>query len=549
MLGYSKLKILLILFSVIVSAKTLKIATYNVENLFDMQYSGLEYDEYIPSRHNWTEPILRKKLEHIAQVICDLDADVVGLEEVESDRVLARLQKVLGRVGCNYPYRAITNSKQTPVHVALLSKIAFKKHRDITIYRGGRQRSILEVDLKTDPQLKIFVNHWRSKAGPESERLPYAKALKRRLDALPANSEYIVMGDFNSDYDEYQIIDKKHNDTRGVTGINNILKTIKDAKMVRLSNLQNGYLCNLWMTLAPYQRWSHNFFGDKEALDSIIIPKSMYDGAGWSYKDDSFGVFEAKYLFADHGRVYRWAYRHGKHLGKGYSDHLPVYAIFETGTDIKNQNSKKGIWDKIIDIFSLGKKKPKVPEKIISTPPPKDEKNQQTDIEALYNLSKITKPLLLNHAVVIYKHKNSAIIKQSKNGRAMMLYRCAKDLSLGGVYDLQIYKKKRYKGVDELVDVSVVSQVKSIDTSSWIRELNYDIFDKKHISEVVKVNKAHYQNGKIKVGNRSYRIYFKRWAGRPANGVTIRIKRAIIGYYKNHNELVVWDRSDYEILE
>ena len=50
---------------------------------------------------------------------------------------------------------------------------------------------------------------------------------------LPAGTEYLLLGDFNSDYREYRVIEPKHNDTGGVTGINHILGTIDSRGRLR----------------------------------------------------------------------------------------------------------------------------------------------------------------------------------------------------------------------------------------------------------------------------------------------------------------------------
>jgi hypothetical protein len=40
--------LLFLILSTLLNAIELKIASYNVENLFDMSYNGTEYKEYIP---------------------------------------------------------------------------------------------------------------------------------------------------------------------------------------------------------------------------------------------------------------------------------------------------------------------------------------------------------------------------------------------------------------------------------------------------------------------------------------------------------------------
>ncbi len=532
----------------VLEAKTLKIASYNVENLFDMQYSGLEYKEYIPGRHQWTAPILVKKLQHTAEVICDLDADVIALQEIENDRILERLQRVLKRVGCRYGYRAITDTKRTAIHTALLSKIPLKKHRDVVISRHGRHRSILEVDLKLEPSLKLFVNHWKSKAGPESGRIVYAKALKHRIDALPKGKAYVILGDFNEDYREYQTIKPKHNDTGGRTGINHVLKTIRGQELVRLHAFEEGYHYNLWLELPRYARWSHNFFGDKEGIDAIIIPASLHDGRGWEYQEGSFGVFKPKYLFGRRGRIKRWEYSHSKHRGKGYSDHLPVYASLVLGKE-GVRIDKGGIWGKVLSLFSFDAPTAAPPQQIVQQHVV-SQAPEAVSIGTVITREKITVPVRLTDVKVIWKHRDSAIIKQSAEGRAILLYRCAEALKAGKRYTLTVYQKKRYKGLDELTDIRVEQTLGTVDVSAYLRAFSPALMqEKRFVNEVVSGIEGRYHKHKIILHGTACPLYFKKGLTRPKEGQKIRILRAQIGYYKNHNELVIWNPEDYQILE
>ena len=520
----------------------LKIASWNVENLFDMVKDGSEYEEYIPGRHNWNGAMLEKKLANISQVICDLDADVIGLQEIENDNVLHRLQSFLERVGCAYPYRAVTSARDTPVHVAVLSRVPIASKKELPVRYSGGYRSILEITLKADPGLKIFVNHWRSKAAPESERVIYAKALASRIERLPVGSEYILIGDFNSDYDEYRTMESRHNDTDGLAGINQILGTsLGDGELLRARDMKNPCpqsLChyNLWLEIEPFRRWSHNFFGDKEAIDAILLPPSLFDGAGWEYKVGSFGVFAPRYLFGRHGEIRRWRLDHGKHKGRGFSDHLPVYATFTK----KDGNLLSGI----LSYF-------------------KSDKNDTVDNEAkahhsksvavrdIFKIPKTKYPFLLEGATVLFKRGKSAIVVQKGSRDAILLYGCAASLREGGIYDLRIEKTRRYKGMPEVSDLEIVRRKGSTDISSYI-----EVFDEKRmasgaygVSEVVSEIKGIYRKGKVHIGNNSFRLFFKKKRWIPADGSYIIVHRAQIGYYKNHKELVVWSDRDFEIRE
>lgn len=314
----------------------MKVASYNVENLFDLHYDGTEYLEYIPGTSwQWNRENYDKKLRNIAQVIADIDADIIALQEIESVHALRDLKAAAKRAGSYYPHMAFAGAKNTTVKVALLSKHPIVSSREIAVTASRKYRAILEVKLDIDgAAFHIFVNHWKSKSGPESRRVISAKALRKRLDALGHDTPALLVGDFNSHFEEYRIFKRKrkHNDTDGITGINHILKTVREKRPVRLEQMASCGDCyyNLWYELPEKERWSHNFFGQREGLDNMIISPGLFDGKGIDYLQGSFDRFTPDYLFKKRS-IYRWqrSRKHPKHhTGNGYSDHLPLFAEF-----------------------------------------------------------------------------------------------------------------------------------------------------------------------------------------------------------------------------
>jgi len=369
------ISIYLIIFFIIVSVSasvTFKITSYNVENLFDLEHNGTEYKEYIPnSKSNWTLKTANIKYINIGKVLTDIDADIVALQEVESLKSLLNLRKVLKSSNTYYPYYAIASQQNSTVKCAFLSKFPIINKEEIII-EGTAARSILKIKLKiNNNNLFIFNNHWKSKSGPESLRIKYAEALKKGINKLTKESDYILLGDFNANYNEYITFlkSKKLNNTQGVTGINHILGTLNGSELIGESLVfdpqNSNNLYNLWLELTPYKRWSYNFFGKKGSPDNIIVSKGLYNKEGISYIDNSFNKFQENYLFNNRA-IYRWQTtrnRNGKHLGFGFSDHLPIYAYFTTlpfkfdskptilnvDTSLKKKYMKK-ISKKIIDL-------------------------------------------------------------------------------------------------------------------------------------------------------------------------------------------------------
>lgn len=318
---------------------SVKVATYNVENLFDLKKSGHEYKEYVPySKSNWDDKNYKTKLKNLSKVIRDIDADVIALQEIESKQALDDLKYQLKRDGLYYQYAKIANGKSTTIKVALLSKIPFVYTKELVVGYSYAFRNILEAKLKVgNEDLYIFVNHWKSKAGPESMRIAYAKALKKRVEEL-GDKNIIALGDFNSHYEEYKTFKRKRklNDTEGITGINHILGTIHyQTKSSSVQDMQKDEFYNLWYDTEENERYSYIYRGKKEALDNILISSALLDRKGLDYEPNSLRNFSPAYLFKGKS-IYRWQMSRGKvrrHKAKGYSDHLAVIAEFTLDTN------------------------------------------------------------------------------------------------------------------------------------------------------------------------------------------------------------------------
>lgn len=329
------------------SSDTISVAFYNVQNLFDLDYSGAEYPEFKPGVSNWDRDMMQKKLERIASVIVAMNAEVVGLCEVENSVTLKKLQRVLEYSGYAFRYSAIADGPvKSNTCPALISHYPIKNYRGIAVpLSGGITRNILEADvLIGSDTLKVFVNHWPSKRNPESWRMACAKVLSLRLKEIPAGTDYILMGDFNSDYDDhFKITTTGTDDTKGLTGMHLLLNTVyKTAntgfRFVNENDLrtfQKGIHYDLWLELPESGRMSHFFKGNRQTPDHILLPGALYDSSGISYIDNSFQSFTWDGRLLINNRPFRWQIFQNKginlHTGKGYSDHLPIRALFETG--------------------------------------------------------------------------------------------------------------------------------------------------------------------------------------------------------------------------
>lgn len=324
----------ILLISLLHGEATLKIATYNVENLFDLKKSGYEYKEYIPNTaSNWNQRTYKIKLNNIAKVIKEIDADIIALQEIESLEALKDLRFTLKQKGLYYQYYKIADYKNTTTKVALLSKIPFVYTHEVAVTPSYKYRNILEAKFKINNQeLYILVNHWKSKSGAESQRIVSAKKLIKRVQELGQDKNLVLLGDFNSHYEEYKLFKRKrkHNDTDGITGINHILKSIEHTKPAKETSVNKGEFYNLWYDEKKSERYSYIYRSKKETLDNILISSSLLKPQGILYTSGTMCSYKPKYLFKGK-HIRRWEITHSnspRHKGKGYSDHLPLIAKF-----------------------------------------------------------------------------------------------------------------------------------------------------------------------------------------------------------------------------
>ncbi|PHS58227.1 MAG: endonuclease [Sulfurimonas sp.] len=327
---------LLILYITLAIGDTnLKIATYNVENLFDLEKKGYKYKEYKPyGKSLWNKKNYKTKLQNLSKVIKDIDADIIALQEIHSLKALLDLRFTLKQKGLYYRYYSIANKKHTAIKVAILSKIPFVYSKELVVSPTYKFRNILETKFKiNNKDLYIFTNHWKSKSGPESMRIVSAKTLVNRIKEIGFDKNIILLGDFNSDYEEYIKFKRKRrlNDTNGITGINHVLKSIKQNNSLSRTKYTQNNFYNLWYDTDKVKRYSYIYRGKKEAMDNILISQSLLNKKDIYYVKDSIKNLDKKYLFKKKN-IYRWQVSRAKirkHKGKGYSDHLAVMANFK----------------------------------------------------------------------------------------------------------------------------------------------------------------------------------------------------------------------------
>ncbi|MBP7770240.1 MAG: endonuclease/exonuclease/phosphatase family protein [Aliarcobacter sp.] len=521
--------LLLFIFAFSLKADTFTIASYNVENLFDLKKDNTEYNEFIPNNKSlWNQRNFNIKLNNLIKVINDIDADIIALQEIENRDLMQELKRKLPQ----YSDYSFVKYPKSAVGIGILSKIKIKDNRHIDVkFTSKLFRPILETTfIYENIEFKVFNNHWPSKAVAESYRIQYAKNLQDRLTKIPKDYDYILIGDFNSDYDEYITFQKnqKLNNSYGITGINQILNTTSGDKFVTYDDILNynkRVHFNLWLDLPTNERFSSKYRDQNNTPDSIILSPALFDTKKISYILNSFEVFKPSYLYKNN-QVNRWQMSGGKfsktHKGEGFSDHLPILAKFSINKEDSNILKKMEL---------------------------KNEKRNIFDISYLYKKEKLVEPIVINNAVVIYKNDDKAIIKKP-NDRAVYIYNDAASLKLGYEYNLQINQIFTYNGLKEVKEFAILDELRKVDNykNLYLDANQIDIFDFKYENEIIKNLKGVVRNSKLYLNDNKYiKIYSKNRNLLPKNGETITILNAQLGSYKGNIQLIIHNSSDFKI--
>ena len=317
------------------TSDALRIAFYNVENLFDIYNDSLKNDdEFTPEgERNWDNKKFYKKINNIYRVIISIgewnQPVIVGLCEVENRFVLNKL--VYQTPLKTFDYKII--HKESPdrrgIDVAMIyrsSEFTPVGYETIDIRfpfdTASRTRDILYVKgvLSGEDTIHIFVNHWPSRYGgylaTRPKRAFVASVLRKHVDSLfntEHNPHIIIMGDFNDEpWDE----------------------SVSDVLLAKLdtSGLKDHDLFNLMSVYKKDRSGGTNkYLEDWSIIDQFIVSANLINGNGkrnLQVSPEGARIYNPEFLLEDDF----------KHLGKkpfrtyvgfsynrGYSDHLPVY--------------------------------------------------------------------------------------------------------------------------------------------------------------------------------------------------------------------------------
>jgi len=191
--------------------ESLTLMTWNVQNLFDGNDNGYEYDEFKESA-GWSTEKYKGRLNSISSAICKIDPrpDIIVFQEIESLKILEDLSSF---ISYGYDWSHFANNHGASLGLGVLSRLPLLEPKVHSVIVNGETtpRPVLEVHINTGKEtFVIFACHWKSKLGDddvtERTRRASARVIVRRIRELrekEPNFGVIVTGDLNENYDEF----------------------------------------------------------------------------------------------------------------------------------------------------------------------------------------------------------------------------------------------------------------------------------------------------------------------------------------------------------
>lgn len=300
------------------------IAFYNLENLFDPEDGDHTLDrDYTPEGlYAWDYERYKRKIENLGLAISKIGTDssngppvVLGVCEVENSRCLKDLVQSESLLEYDYDFIHYESKDRRGLdtallyqrrHFSILNSKAFKV--DVTGKSGKENtRDILYVEGELySERLHILVNHWPSRHEgsrmTRNKRRELAFEMSRIVDSVYFRdplSKIVITGDFNDNPGDRSL---KQHFSHDFTSIVPLTKTDQGTARYR----KKWYL-----------------------FDQILLNDNVLNSPNLIYRES--GIFNPPFMVHSHGkykggpkRTFSGLYHQG-----GFSDHFPVYALFE----------------------------------------------------------------------------------------------------------------------------------------------------------------------------------------------------------------------------
>jgi hypothetical protein len=309
------------------------VAFWNVENLFDVDGSP-ERPEWLQRAlahelAGWNADVLARKISQLARIIRQMNGgagpDVLGVCEIENERVLQKLIAALDLPGRDYDVAHADTADERGIDVAFLfDRALFDKREQFSqvILKRNATRDLFQLTLgikASGRELIVIGNHWPARSAGVYESEPYrilaAETLAywhERIMAIKGDDmPVLAMGDFNDEPFNRSLTDYA-------------LSTIQAAKVL---NARTSRFFNLMWPWHGRRLGTHYFDNFANLLDQFLASRPLLERTARLRVDPESVRIEA---FPE--MVRRGDYPAPRRFGRpssgydptGFADHYPI---------------------------------------------------------------------------------------------------------------------------------------------------------------------------------------------------------------------------------
>lgn len=350
---------------------SLRVAWWNLENLFDTVDDPISRDFEFTPAHGWTDEAYAAKRANLAAALDELHGgqgpELLGVAEVEGDAVFADLLAATGSPHLRVVEDPGGTSDLRGIDASLAfddRKLRVVERRSHVVYMRYRTRDIFEVVFElvdSGERFVVMASHWPSRRIGRRESEPLRIALAENLsylvrehllvdsityeqlreagDLAPVLERWetpvLLLGDFNDEPSDSSVVDhlQASSELDRVIGPTNDIDGFR-AQTADYRNI-DAFLYNpCWRFLAPENVGSffisstpagEVFANRYQVLDQIIASRGLLKPSGLRLDLESVDLYRAPSVATPTGRPRPF----NRSTLKGTSDHLPLVATLQ----------------------------------------------------------------------------------------------------------------------------------------------------------------------------------------------------------------------------
>jgi endonuclease/exonuclease/phosphatase family protein len=347
---------------------SLRVAWWNLENLFDTVDDPISRDfEFTPAA-GWTAEAYAAKVANLAAAIDELPGpELLGVAEVEGDEVFAELLAATGNPNLRVVEDPGGTSDLRGIDVSLAfdeRRLRVVEARSHVVYMRYRTRDIFEVVFElvdSGERLVVMASHWPSRRIGRRESEPLRIAVAENLaylvrdhllvdsisyeqlrdadDLEPVRAKWetpvLLLGDFNDEPADSSVVDH----LQASSELDRVIGPTNDIDGFRAQTADyresDVFLYNpCWRFLAPENLGSffisstpagETFANRYQVLDQLVVSRGLLKPSGLRLELDSVDLWRTPMVATPSGRPRPFDRR----TMRGTSDHVPLVATLE----------------------------------------------------------------------------------------------------------------------------------------------------------------------------------------------------------------------------